>query len=166
MNQQKKQTCTYCGCTGHGKRAPPNVWTKECLVHYHRCRLCNRDHHTEAVCRSKENPKTLTETTNASTQEAAAFSEFSELCTLTTTDRNKGSGIALDHHLYNNLSNAWRKAPLLAQPYIPQNVSANKQNYKDLGFPTSIPADTGCQSLLTLAARAVLLGYMFSIAWV
>ncbi len=40
---------------------------------------------------------------NTSTQEAAAFSEFSKLSTLTTTDHNKGGVIALDHHLYNKL---------------------------------------------------------------
>ncbi len=149
MSEQKKQTCIYCCCAGHGKHAPPNVWAKECPTYSHRCKLCNRDHHTEAVCRSKENPKPLAETTNASTQEAAAFSQFSDLCTLTSTDHNNGGILALDHHLYNNLSNAWRKSPSRAQPYIRLNVSANKQDYKDMGLRatpyhlTSVPISHG-----------------------
>ena len=84
MGQQDRQqaTCSYCGGCGHGKRSPPNVRARECPAYNHKCKLCNRDHHTEGLCRSKDSPKPSSKPTNTDDQEAAAFSNFTELCTM------------------------------------------------------------------------------------
>ena len=157
QTERQQTTCSYCGGRGHGKRAPPHVRAKECPAYSHRCKLCNRDHHTEGLCRSKDNPKPSSEATNACDQEAAVFSESSNLCSVQAIGPHRRGPIIMDHHLYNNLRDMWIRGPSQAQPYIHLDVTADKEDYKDLGFelhaPTrslSLPAmaDTGCQSSL------------------
>lgn len=152
--ERQSATCSYCGGRGHGKHSPPHVRAKECPAYNHRCKLCNRDHHTEGLCRSKDNPKPINKAADAYDQEAAAFNE---LCTVKAIGHHHGGPIAMGHHLYNNLHDAWLKGPSRAQPYIRVNVTAHKQDYEDLGFDLQTPtksvslaamADTGCQSCL------------------
>ena len=157
MERQLNSTCSYCGGRGHGKRAPPHIRAKECPAYNHKCKICNREHHTEGLCRSKDNPKPDSKASDACSQEAAAFSEFSELCTIQAVGQRRGGPIAMDHHLYNNLCETWMKRPSQAQPYVRLNIAANKEDYRDLGFELLTPtkslsllamADTGCQSCL------------------
>ena len=58
MNSKNKHDpCFYCGKQGHGKSAPARTRKHECPAYVHKCEHCNRDHHVESVCRSKNNPK-------------------------------------------------------------------------------------------------------------
>ena len=67
-------------------------------------------------------------------------------------------GIALDHHLYNNMNDCWVRRASKPQPHISLNVSIHPQDHEALGYkpvtatPKSIQlsamADTGCQSCL------------------
>ncbi|GFR68199.1 hypothetical protein ElyMa_000270900 [Elysia marginata] len=56
LQADKKETCTYCGQIGHGVRSPARARRTDCPAYGHRCKLCNRDHHYESVCRSKDRP--------------------------------------------------------------------------------------------------------------
>jgi len=131
---------------------------KECPAYNHKCKFCNRDHHYDSLCRSKDNPKVVSKASDAShsIQEAAVFDEFSQLCTVTAINRSRGP-IAMEHHQFNNLRDTWMKGPSRAQPYIRLNVATKARDYKDLGYdlPTQersvsleAMADTGCQSCL------------------
>lgn len=159
--------CSYCGGKGHGRRAPPHVRMKECPAYNHKCKLCNREHHMESLCRNKDNPKPNSTVTGACDQEAATVSEFSELCTIRALGHYSGRPISIDHHLYNNLRDRWMKRPSQAQPYIQLTLTANTEDYKALGFklhtrtrPLTLPAmaDTGCQSCLVGIQVATRLG--------
>ena len=111
VGQQERQQliCSYCGGRGHGKRAPPHVRAKECRAYSYRCELCNRDHHTEGLCRSRDNPKPGSEATNA-------FSEFPALCTIQVIGHRRGGPIAVDHYLYNSICNMWVTGPSQPSP--------------------------------------------------
>ncbi|KAL5005997.1 hypothetical protein ScPMuIL_017155 [Solemya velum] len=104
-------TCSYCEGRDHGKRVPPIVRAK-CPTYNHKCKLCNKD----------TTPKAQ-QGQHTDDQEAAVFSEFSELC----IGHRRGDPIAMDQHLYSNLRNMWTREQSQAQLYIHLNVAANKQ---------------------------------------
>jgi len=43
--------------SGHGKRNPSHVRRAKYPAYGHKCKLCQRDHHFEQVCRSKDKPQ-------------------------------------------------------------------------------------------------------------
>ena len=49
--------CSYCGKKGHGLKSPTSIRRSECPAFNHTCKHCNRLHHFEAVCRSKNKAK-------------------------------------------------------------------------------------------------------------
>ena len=55
--KDKCEHCSYCGKKGHGNSATGRIRLKECPAYGHKCTHCNRDHHFESVCRSKNNPR-------------------------------------------------------------------------------------------------------------
>jgi hypothetical protein len=152
----KHELCNYCGKSGHGKQAPQRVRKKECPAFDHKCELCNRDHHLEIVCRSKDKPKPKSRAPpETQTCESAVFDA---LCSVTAFGHHvQGKSVVLDHHIYDQLSETWIKRSSAPQPYIDLTVSAPAEDYKALGFtltktstPAMLPAmaDTGCQSCL------------------
>jgi len=83
---RKTEICSYCGKTGHGVSAPGHVRRSTCPAYGHVCSLCNRNHHMESVCRSKEKPK-LSRNNNTTT----ASTVFDTLCSIDNTVQAGGS---------------------------------------------------------------------------
>ncbi len=152
--KDKGEPCSYCGKKGHGKSAPGRMRLKECPAYGHKCGHCNRDHHFEGVCRSKDNPRVMKPSTPGTNDSEGAV--FDTLCTI-TEQRYTGRSVAIDHHLYDNLSETWIRSSSKAQPFIHLNIRILPEDYKALGFTLPsrtrtnvLPAmaDTGCQSCL------------------
>ena len=83
---------------------------------------------------------------------------FSPLYSVTILYQNPGRrAIALDHHVYDQLSNMWLRRSSETQPFVMLTVTPARKDYADLGFPLKsrtrssilpLMADTGCQSCL------------------
>ena len=150
--KDKNDTCSYCGKKGHGKSAIARIRVKECPAYGHKCKHCNREHHFEAVCRSKDKPKAMPSATprNHKDYEGAVFDT---LCNISNTDNiQTGKAIAIDHHLYDHLSDTWIKKSSRPQPFINLSIRVSSDDYSALGFtlprqtkPVVLPAmaDTG-----------------------
>ena len=83
---------------------------------------------------------------------------FNSLCTIGTLPHKTRHSIALDDHIYDQLSDTWINKGSKPQPYISLTAKVALEDYNALGFrqPTdtntvaiSAMADTGCQSCLT-----------------
>ena len=83
---------------------------------------------------------------------------FRPLYSVTILDQNPGRrAIALDHHVYDQLSKMWLRRSSEPQPYVMLTVTPVREDYADLGFPLKLRtrsnilpsmADTRCQSCL------------------
>ena len=143
--------CSYCGKKGHGEKFTPQQRRTHCPAYNHTCSLCNRLHHFEEVCRSKDKPKTTIRNKQHKSEQQGAV--FDTLCSVST------HSITADHHTYNKPTNRWKRRPSSPQPFIQVSVRVEDQDYLDLGHPPIINhpsrtiklpamADTGCQSCL------------------
>ena len=151
---QQYEICSFCGRKGHGRGAPTRVRRRECPAYGLTCRHCGRDNHLEHMCRSKGTAK-ADRPGKVGEHESAIFDS---LCEVTATGRrNNKKSIALDHHLYNQLSDTWVRRPSKPQPFIKLSTTALRGDYEHLGFSLSATpkpallhamADTGCQSCL------------------
>ena len=124
------------------------------------CKHCHKRHHFESVCRGKSaGREDSKDNTDAVFQSLCAVTEhFSPLCSVTILDQNPGRRtIALDHHVYDQLSKMWLRRSSEPQPYVMLIVTPVGEDYADLGFPLKsrtrssiLPsmADTGCHSCL------------------
>ena len=98
-------------------------------------------------------------------QESATFdtqhddSTFNSLCTLTDSISRQHSQklIAIDHHLYDQLTDTWIRKYSEPQPFIKLTVRVSPDDYAAFGFTLDSPpraahlpvmADTGCQNCL------------------
>ena len=79
---------------------------------------------------SKDNP-------GAAFQSLCGVTElFSTLYSVTILDQNPGRrAIALDHHIYDQLSNMWLRRSSEPQPYTMLTVTPIGEDYADLGCP-------------------------------
>lgn len=167
-----QDVCSYCGKKGHGKRDPPHVRKKTCLAYGKSCRKCNRLHHFDTMCRSTANSRpevSVTDETGAvfdalcCTSDTISYSDvqmpnYDLLCGITTFHDHAGKrSLTLDHHLYDQLSDCWKRLASKPQPFIKLSVTAMPADYDTLGLllharpkTVSLPvmADTGCQSCL------------------
>ena len=163
---EKLEMCSYCNKPGHGKSAPSRIRRSVCPAFGHICRLCNRTHHFESVCRSKDKP--LNHNNDVPPSSAAVFDSLcslsdstdqfhmNESCVL--NDSTIGRSVSIDHHVYDKLSNTWIQKQSKSQPFINVVARVSPQDYDALGFKlkqkhsTSVilpaMADTGCQSCL------------------
>ena len=151
----KAELCTYCGKAGHGPHSPARTRKTDCPAYGHRCQLCNRDHHYESVCRSRDRPLRRRPKPVPEDCEGAVFDE---LCMVALTARGRtGKPVFADHHLFDNMSETWRKGKSQPQPFVNLTIQASHRDYKALGFTLRTPsksinvsamADTGCQSCL------------------
>ena len=147
-------SCTYCGKKGHGAKAVAKQRKNACPAYNHVCSHCNRPHHFESVCRSKNKPK---QNKMKPENQGAVFddqeSAFNELCAIQQPRK------PTSHHIYNKSSKSWEKRRSSSQPYLDLNVSVDDDSYSQLGCQPiknhpektiTIPAmaDTGCQSCL------------------
>ncbi|XP_071177635.1 uncharacterized protein [Mytilus edulis] len=153
--RDKNEVCTYCGKKGHGKSAPARLRKSDCPAYGHKCGYCNREHHFEKVCRSKEKSKTGTATHNTDDCEGAVFDS---LCSISSDSyKINGRTLAIDHHLYDNLSDTWISKASQPQPFVNLVLRILPEDYEAFGFnmtkrtntvAISAMADTGCQSCL------------------
>lgn len=167
------EPCSYCNKRGHGKHSTARIRRTQCPAYGHQCEQCKRDHHFEAVCRSKDYPRRPARYQPARTVDHEN-AVFDALCTLfdqpsdevdsDTSDEvstvSRGShSVPLDHHVYDTLSDTWIRRSSKPQPFINVTVQTLSKDYADLGLDdmyvhshcVSVPAmaDTGCQSCLT-----------------
>ena len=167
LNKSDQELCSYCGKSGHGKRNPSHVRRAKCPAYGHKCELCQRDHHFEQVCRSKDKPQpprrlNREQGPKHSSPEDAVFDTFCSLFDRPVPDSavcTLGKAIPLDHHVYDELSKSWIQRNSKPQPFLNVTVQTCAQDYPELGLDdykvsslaASIPAlaDTGCQSCLT-----------------
>ena len=152
--KEGQDLCDYCGKKGHGRGAPARIRKTQCDAYGHKCRHCDRFHHMENVCRSRDKPRRSPPATPEG-HENAAFDSF---CSVHGYDRSCGGhGIPLDHHVYDSLNQAWIRRKSSPQPFIDVTAQVVPDDYEALGFRLSSPtmphstpamADTGCQSCL------------------
>ncbi len=150
--QRSKDTCTYCGEAGHGRKASFKVRQTSCPAFNHVCGKCNIKNHVESLCRSEKRAEGKEEAANA-----ADHTTVSNLCSIQNEVQCNYS-VNLDHHVHDNLTDTWQKRPSMSQPVIKLSISINAEDYKAIvGHPHSIHnctkvieciADTGCQSCL------------------
>lgn len=155
--------CTYCGLTGHGRSAPLQVRQRECPAYGQKCRHCQRDHHMESVCRVKRrshgNPvgPRPNPPNQSNTIEEDHSATFDALCCTTVETIDGQDIIAIDHHLYDEMTDRWAMRRSQPQPTINLKVRTVAADYKALGIDAIPPnrtsiipavADTGCQSCL------------------
>lgn len=143
-----------CGKKGHGRHAPARTRKTECPAFGHKCGHCNKDHHLETVCRSKDKEKLPTASTDTHNYEGGIFESLCVLSNI-TSKYCANKTIALDHHLYDHLSDTWIKKRSKPQPFINLIIKLLPEDHKALGFSLNqktikLPAmaDTGCQSCL------------------
>jgi len=145
-------TCTYCGEKGHGEKSTARQRKKDCPAYNKVCGQCNRLHHFQNVCRSKDRQaKTRGQKTMEITNQGAVFNE---LCSIQSSSNSTTS-----HHVFNKPSKKWQKRQSSSQPFIDLTVAIDDDGYRQLGHKLivnhplktiAIPAmaDTGCQSCL------------------
>ena len=147
--------CTFCGKKGHGRIALQDVRRTECPAYNSTCTTCHKKHHFAAVCRGKNHYQQGD--ARPELQEGAVFDS---LCVVNNINRRRDQRfIALDHHLYDQLSNSWLNQSSKPQPYMKLGVDVLVDDYKHFGFESLLThptrhadimcmADTGCQSCL------------------
>ena len=112
-SQRMRDTCTYCGQTGHGTKASFKVRQTACPAFNHICGRCNIKNHLESLCRSEKRAEGKEEAANA----AGAHAPISDLCGVENEVQCNYS-VKLDHHVYDNLTDTWQKRPSMSQPVI------------------------------------------------
>ena len=147
--------CTFCGKKGHGRIAPQHVRRTECPAYNSICTACHKKHHFAAVCWGKNRHQQGD--ARPELQEGAVFDS---LCVVNNINRRRDQRfIALDHHLYDQLSNSWLNQSSKPQPYMKLGVDVLVDDYKHFGFESLLThptrhayimcmADTGCHSCL------------------
>ena len=147
---QGHHPCSYCGRKGHGKKSSAQRRKNTCPAYNHQCNHCDRLHHFENVCRSKNKSKHIKEDQDTTNRQGAIYYA---LCSATT------NSTSTDHRIYQKSMDQWKRRPSSPQPFIKLSVRVNDQDYTDLGFKPivnnsktaiTVPAmaDTGCQSCL------------------
>ena len=159
--------CGYCGESGHGRSAPLSLRQRACPAFGHRCGHCSRLHHTDRVCRNKQKARKTNTVAAADAHAGQLMAEsqidpqpgFDALCSVTSVESLDGQLLlSLDHHLYDQMSDTWRKRHSQDQPTISLLARSVPSDYHALGLPgprettpvsVQAVADTGCQSCLT-----------------
>ena len=145
--------CNNCGNQGHSSHKDSHM--VQCPAWNHRCTNCRIMHHFESVCRSKQRRNTNTQA-NTLVESTAVFEA---LCSL---EDNQVDSIYLDHHVYDELCDTWRRRRSDPQPVSTFDVRFDPADVYNFGlkttkkFPVSSPTvahpalpDTGCQSCLS-----------------
>ena len=148
--------CGHCGKPGHGRSRQERL--KKCSAYGHTCTKCGIPHHYETLCRQSKRRQQPTQSTPPPPQHDAT-AIFEALCSLESTSPTTAHTITLDHHVYNELCDAWERRASDPQPIVNVIVQAIPSDAQALGFPTTFVsptatvlypamADTGCQSCL------------------
>ncbi|CAC5401120.1 unnamed protein product [Mytilus coruscus] len=125
------EVCSYRDKKGHGKSAPARLRKSDCLAYGHK---------------SKENSKTGITSHNTDDCEGAVFEL---LCSIfNNSHRKNGRTLAIDHHLYDNLSDTWIRKASKPQPFVNLVLRILPEDYEAFGFnmtkstppmPTKLP---------------------------
>ena len=137
---------------GHGTSSTSQSRKNSCPAFNHTCRYCQRPHHFDHVCRSKDKPKRAERKSESALIEESN-SVFNALCAISS---NTPTESPISHHCYNQSTNTWKKQSSRSQPFIPLSIQVAEEDYIQLDFKPinfeSKPiqaramADTGCQS--------------------
>ena len=151
----KNSKCSYCGTLGHGTNSTSQSRRNSCPAFNHTCGYCNKPHHFDHMCRSKDKPKRTEKKSENSSIQEESNSVFNSLCAVSS---NASTESPIAHHCYDQPTNTWKKQPSRSQPFIPLSIQVAEEDYLKLGFrsttfeskPIQVKAmaDTGCQSCL------------------
>ncbi len=115
------QLCNNCGLPGHGEKAPLHVRQHSCPAYNYICSTCGKQHHFDTVCRNRRNHAAHIETNETNDQDATgAGALFTTLCSITSVTQCEliNNGVPLEHHVYDNLTETWRRSMSHPQPYV------------------------------------------------
>lgn len=121
----------------HDRHTPGRNRKTEYPVFGHKCRHCNKDHHLKTVCRSKDKEKLPTAPTDTHNYEGGIFESLSVLSDI-TSKYHANKIIALDHHLYDHLSDTWIKKCSKPQPFINLIIKLLPEEHIALGFSLNV----------------------------
>ena len=162
-------TCSHCGNTGHGNGRFAPTRKQRCPAYNHTCEKCGVLHHLENVCRNSQQRNKQSSQSPINDNHAHQYTTqdcffndaiFEQICsTEDSPSLESCDHITLDHHIYDDLDNTWRRRQSDPQPCIDISVETVPSDTKHIGrkptidSPTkSVPyramADTGCQSCL------------------
>ena len=125
-----QELCTCCGNKGHGMSAPTRVRRKECPAFGITCNHCNRDHRYGKMCRNRNNLRQIGD----GEHENAIFNTLCE-----TTSQDGRECVTLDHHVFDQSTNEWRKRQSKSQPFVRLSVGVQREDYKHFGFKIHTP---------------------------
>ena len=112
-NQCKLKVCSYCGKSGHGEKSIAKVRSTTCPSYGHTCKHCKKLHHFDDMCRSRSRAADVNKRTTDNWEGAI----FNQLCTISVNNQKEKS-LHLDHQIYNQFSDSWKRKPSKPQPYI------------------------------------------------
>ena len=152
-------TCGYCGKAGHNQTRYERI--SKCSAYNHTCAKCGILHHHESVCKNSQRKRTQSSSQSgaADTSQEEADTIFNTLCTVQESPPLSTLAITLDHHVYNELCDAWERRASDPQPLVPIRVYADPADMQSFAIPSPLQsttptinfdamADTGCQSCL------------------
>ena len=144
-----EQHCSWCGQTGHGRRAPKDVRKKQCPAVKHICTHCRLVGHFESVCWSKEKNDNLA-SINISPQDFFPIGGIQ----LAKID----DCITISHAEYDELL-GWISRPSKNHPLVAITVEVSPEDYShfNISFPDNrstrsinrtAVADTGAMTMV------------------
>ena len=164
-------TCSHCGESGHGNGRFAPTRKRCCPAYNHTCEKCGVLHHLESMCRNSNKQNLHSSSAinhnqaDQNTNQDSFFNDaiFEQICSATQVLPTLDSCnlITLDHHIYDDICNSWRRRQSDPQPCINISVGVVPSDTEHIGIkptlsadaPTNtVPyiamADTGCQSCL------------------
>ena len=155
--------CSYCRKIDHGNNNDLETRKKNCPAYGQRCKKCNLKNHFTHLCKNSRPRQTqnVSAAMNDSNDISQMENDYAEqLCTLSTIQGRSNLGIAIDHHLYDNLRGTWLKQRSQSQPTFNLYAEISEKDFAAFGLLHTTHkrvtnrhsivalADTGCQSCL------------------
>ena len=120
--KEENYSCDYCGKQNHGNFKDPGIRRKVCPAFNHTCKFCNQKGHYERLCRKKQEPHPRQPTTSLVSidSQKSSFKSDEHVGSIQQQSSNiwDWQSIPIDHHLYDNLNQAWIKRKSQPQPMI------------------------------------------------
>ena len=142
-------TCGYCGQPGHSQNRQDRI--NKCPAYGKQCGNCGKYHHLMEVSR-----QTTQRSTAAPVDNSGMLGVLDAVHSISTS--GKISHLVLDHHIYDELCDSWKRKSSHPQPVIDVRVVVHPDDSAALGFSDGnhkvkhcemqALADTGCQSCL------------------
>ena len=142
-------TCGYCGQPGHSQNRQDRI--NKFPAYGKQCGNCGKYHLLTEVCR-----QTTQRSTAAPVDNSGMLGVLDAVHSISTS--GKISHLVLDHHIYDELCDSWKRKSSHPQPVIDVRVVVHPDDSAALGFSDrnhkfkhcemQALADTGCQSCL------------------